>query len=83
MPIARLHLVPAALLVALAAAPARATPDATPPDDGARVSTTHVKPMRQTTREPLRPPRPKAPAPRARESDVDSEREYWRHHGVG
>lgn len=80
---ASFRLVPAVLLVALAAAPARATPDATPPDDGARVSTTHVKPMRQITREPLRPPRPKAPAPRAREPDVDTEREHWRHHGVG
>lgn len=82
MPIARLHLVPAALLVALAAAPAWATPDATPPDDAARISTTHVKPVRQITREPVKP-RTKAPAPRPRETDVDTEREHWRHHGVG
>lgn len=83
MSIANLRLVPAVLLVALAAMTARATPDATPPDDAARVSTTQVKPVRQITREPLRPSRPKAPAPRARESDVDTDREYWRHHGVG
>lgn len=84
MVIAPSHLVPIACLIALGAAgPALATPDSPPPqDDAARVSTTHVKPVRQLTREPARP-RAKPAAPKAREADIDTEREYWRHHGVG